>query len=1214
MIGTPFYLAPEVAEGARPGPAADLYAAGCVLYELLAGRPPFTGAVLAVLRAHVDDVALPVPHLPAQLQAVLDVMLAKSPDARPVSAAAAAAMLRGVRPALAGIEALDPLETAAVLRATRTASVPSMPVPPMVLARVESGLAAPLSASVSPDALGDGGPEPVAVVLLDQVGPRPSGPVSGRRRRVLVPAVLAALAVLAVVAGAIPLLRSGADSSAASDLEQVLPLAPEQLESGLVVARRWALRGPKHDTFLATVDITNDTDREVTADIEELLPASLAARAEVVAFDPAPDRIVEDAPPVVSYRVGPVAPAAVRQFTYTVKVGASKAPADRLLDWSTERDTILAKRIAAGRTAPVNVLASLDIEPAVLRLAVGESQPLSLRGTMSNGNAAGSTVLNSVQLLSSDVRVAAVRERTVVGSGEGRATIRAGRLTGAVEVTVSADPNGGVAAKLLAAPEAPVNARAEAANSAAVVSFDPASAVAGRPITGYRVRSSPDGVIATGAGSPLSIRSLRNGVGYRFTVEAYNDAGNSPAVVTNEVTPSGGAGGLPSAPQQVAVGFGAAAGSVVVSFAAPVTDGGSTVTGYRVSSSPGGRQVTGPSSPLQLDGLTPGGTYVFEIVAVNGVGPGAPTRSASVRLPIDVAQLPSAPRNVVAQAGDGEALLSADPPASDGGSAVLEYRVSVAPGGSNVRSAGFPVRLTGLVNGVDYTVTVTAVNAAGVGASASASVRPFGRRPLAPTNVTIMERGETYLVVSWSHDNSNGATSQVTVNWGNAGGFLARQVMPPGSNAHRIPGLVADSDYTVELVADGNGSSSDKVTVAARTLPRNLTPIPAPSNLRITELGADFAVVAWNLDNSAGLAKDMSVNWGNQARNFIDRVVKPAASGSHRITGLLPVTAYNIDIVAGDGLGRASEIRRISVTTQAEPTTQPPATPVAPTNVRITEITATSLAVAWTQDNSNGATAQVTVNWSSAGVAAKRVVLGPGGGRYVITGLSPATTYSVTLAADGPGAVQFALSPTIIESTKPGAPPPTIPGATNVRIAERGVDYMVVAWDFDNSAGLAKDLSVNWGSVARNFIDRAVKPAASGSHRITALEASTTYTIQIVAGDGAGTSGPLATVSATTAAAALPLAPTNVRATEIGSDFVVVAWSQDNSNGATTQVTVNWGGPTGVFINRAVLSPGGGSHRITGLARCTRHDVDVVADGAPGAFTRAPTLSVTTSC
>lgn len=61
--GTPEYLAPERIRKGAPSVASDIYALGILFYELLVGKPPFTGETTGVLRAHLDDPVLPPSSL-----------------------------------------------------------------------------------------------------------------------------------------------------------------------------------------------------------------------------------------------------------------------------------------------------------------------------------------------------------------------------------------------------------------------------------------------------------------------------------------------------------------------------------------------------------------------------------------------------------------------------------------------------------------------------------------------------------------------------------------------------------------------------------------------------------------------------------------------------------------------------------------------------------------------------------------------------------------------------------------------------------------------------------------------------------------------------------------------------------------------------------------------------------------------------------------------
>jgi hypothetical protein len=85
----------------------------------------------------------------------------------------------------------------------------------------------------------------------------------------------------------------------------------------------------------------------------------------------------------------------------------------------------------------------------------------------------------------------------------------------------------------------------------------------------------------------------------------------------------GGAGASPpGAPTGVSAGS-ATASSLVVSFSAPANNGGSAITSFTVTSSPGGVTATGSSSPITVTGLNAVTSYTFTVTATNAIGTGS---------------------------------------------------------------------------------------------------------------------------------------------------------------------------------------------------------------------------------------------------------------------------------------------------------------------------------------------------------------------------------------------------------------------------------------------------------------------------------------------------------------------------------------------------------------------------------------------------------------
>ncbi len=187
-------------------------------------------------------------------------------------------------------------------------------------------------------------------------------------------------------------------------------------------------------------------------------------------------------------------------------------------------------------------------------------------------------------------------------------------------------------------PGAPTQVSATRGNTQATVTWQVPPGNGGSPLTGYTVVASPGGAQVTVGASALSatLTGLTNGTAYTFQVFATNAVGPGPSSApSNPVTPAT----VPAAPTQLAATAGE--NSAVVTWAAPVDDGGSALTGYQVLSSPPSAPVTvgAGSTSATVTGLTGGTAYTFTVQALNAVGasvPSSPSNSVTPRQRVQV--------------------------------------------------------------------------------------------------------------------------------------------------------------------------------------------------------------------------------------------------------------------------------------------------------------------------------------------------------------------------------------------------------------------------------------------------------------------------------------------------------------------------------------------------------------------------------------------------
>jgi hypothetical protein len=333
------------------------------------------------------------------------------------------------------------------------------------------------------------------------------------------------------------------------------------------------------------------------------------------------------------------------------------------------------------------------------------------------------------------------------------------------------------------------------------------------PIDGYELElhdstTNTNQTISLGVTTSAADLAAARGHLYSFRVRAHNIAGWGPFSAASNVVLAAVA---PDAPPSVSGVAGDT--QVTVSWSAG-GDGGSPISTYTVTGSPGGQTCMWSGGPLTctIGGLTNGTPYTFTVVATNVVGDSAPSAPSA---PVTPARLPGAPVAPSATPSDAQAIVAWSAPASDGGAPITGYTVTSDPDGKTCTWSSGPLTCTvsALTNGTPYTFTVTATNDAGTGPSSAATA------PVTP--------------VSGSYFHALPPT-RILDSRGPNGGWNAK--------------LLAGTPRTVSVTANGSGIPAGATAVVA-----NVTATGGTANSFLTVYPTGGAVPnASNLNFAAG--------------------------------------------------------------------------------------------------------------------------------------------------------------------------------------------------------------------------------------------------------------------------------------------------------------------------------------------------------------------------
>jgi large repetitive protein len=460
----------------------------------------------------------------------------------------------------------------------------------------------------------------------------------------------------------------------------------------------------------------------------------------------------------------------------------------------------------------------------------------------------------------------------------------------------------------------------------------------------------------------------------------------------------------------------------------------------------------------------------------------------------------------------------------------------------------------------------------------------------------LTETNPAGLTTAYAYDTSGDLLTTTLEGYtGNPSSPIPAENLVEESDAYDPAGRLASATNVMGVTTNYTYYGNDKLASSYVTAPASVTTPPpgAPSGLTVTGATATTVSLSWTAPSGTVGGYYVYENGSGVALGSSSVTITGTTA---TVTGLSPSASYTFTVAGYNAAGTGAQSSSVSATTA----TTPPGTP---TGLTVTGTTSTTVSLSWTAPSGTVTGYYVYENGSGTALGSSNVTIS--GTTATVTGLSPSTSYTFTVAAYNAGG-SSAQTPSV-STTTPALPLPAAP--TGLTVTGTAQTTVSLSWTAPSGTVGGYYVYENGSSTALGSSNVTISGTTA---TVTGLTASTSYTFTVAAWNSTGTGAQSSSVSATTAASPPPVpgAPTALTATGTTSTTVSLSWTAPSGSVTGYYVYEN-GSSTALGSSNVTIT--GTTATVTGLTASTSYTFTVAAYNTGGTGAQSSSVSATTA-